>query len=211
VSERPYSRGRRVETRQKYRRLLACPSWKEAERRLLTGVSPAKVAEFLIERGEYMGVDSASIERQLQRYLKDVPATRAISRPYIDEKLQELTLQIDEVREMELLIVHQMQRIGIDSQLEVRMKKLLASQRAEIQTLFDMLERLAKFKQEIGIYQTAPKKFQVAGLNVNMTLREALEAAGGELDNGNILRLIGQAFAKTQERELVVQGPGREN
>lgn len=207
----PFSKKKQVELKHRFRRLFSCPSWPEMQKRILAGAGPGSIADELIKRGEYAGVSKYSVARQVYRYIQGLPAAQKISRPYVDEAIEQFTAGLNEIQEMEFLIAHQMQRIGIDSLLEKRMNKLLTSQRNEITALFEMLERLIRIKQELGILPRVPSKTLVAGAfqgKMDVTLREALEGAGGDVTDGGIMRMIGQAFAKSQTKQLPGGGQG---
>jgi hypothetical protein len=131
----------------RYRELLMHPLFKQIHGKLVVGLSPYVVADWIRSRvppDDPLGTDNVkrdSLIRRLYRYRNVLPKALFLEPTYIDTLVKGAELDIDVMTELDALIVYQKDRINNFAEREKTFPIPLDQQRKEVMALADLLKQ----------------------------------------------------------------------
>lgn len=150
---------------QKGKTILRHPERSTIDKMLLSGWSPSRIHEWLVEKGK----DTVSAPT-LSHYRDNFLDAKMILPPSTyEKKLKQLSIQIDLLRELYNLIEIQKRRLGYLLESEESYKRTHPDTRQELQLLRDTIVKAIDLEMDLGIRKKAAieiheKKFDMAEL-----------------------------------------------
>jgi hypothetical protein len=195
--------------------LRRCKFWPQAEAQLRAGMSAAQAASYLQANGNYTHVPHGSLQRQIQRWMKQEGVRSKALMGYLIRATDAAAKErLGEVELMERLIAYQVQRLELDGKLEEAIRKAMPSQNKEVTTLADLLERTLRLKMEMGLIPRAPQQIESRSMHVHAEMdakaqaRAGLASLLGQQDVGALGQLVGAIYqSKRLPTKTVPSGP----
>lgn len=163
--------------RRSYTRLETLNCWTEARRRIVEGASPAAVARYIRNQGEYTDVAEVSVARSIHRWVNRTDFREAVAVlpaltqgrviDVIQEKFDDLDVQVGErldvIFEAEQLILNQRKRLDRILKLEEDSEDSDVPHpllKQEIKLLAGMMYKHVEVLMDMGIVPRAPAQYQ---------------------------------------------------
>jgi hypothetical protein len=171
----------------KFQNLRRLGCFEEVHDRIIRGWPISEVARFIQDdQQEYGNVTRASLITILHDYRKSLPPGDLVRNTVpgaVMNAVQQVEEGVDEISALEKLYRLQMQRIGIDHEIEKNAKKLFPSMTQEIKAAKDILGELAQLKMDLGLADRHLGKLDVESTATEVSLRYGNENVAKVLNN----------------------------
>jgi hypothetical protein len=141
----------------RFKRLKSLRCFPEVHKRILEGWPSTQVARFIQDDQQEGGdLTRGALIAMVNDYRQSIPRAELISTrlsPVFNKAAEEVRHGLDELEELEHLYRLQMERIGIDFNIEKNVGKLMSSMTNEVKAAKDILATYAELKMDLGLTQ----------------------------------------------------------
>jgi hypothetical protein len=192
-----------------FARLRSCACFPEVRARLLSGVSPTRIALYIHECGEYKDLGYRSLAAQLCAYRRTLSAAElvAVREPgFVADAKKEINDGLDELAELAEIYNVQKARIIQGRKLEEKLGVLNKTLGNEVRIAGEMLRTHAAIKQQIGLVADIDTRNPGPGMMLDTRSRYGERVARVIEDPGRrnrVLNAVGSILAAADAKAKV--------